>query len=85
MTRLPNVFPVAATASAGPSQAGLPTRRSPRVIGGALVASVFMLTVVSLVDIWSPNWANAVFYAALVLVLLIRPTGFLGRQAVRAQ
>jgi branched-chain amino acid transport system permease protein len=54
-------------------------------IGGALIASVFMLTVVSLVDVWSPNWANAVFYAALVLVLLIRPTGFLGRQAVRAQ
>jgi branched-chain amino acid transport system permease protein len=54
-------------------------------IGGALVASVFMLTIVSLVDIWSPTWANAVFYAALVLVLLIRPTGFLGRQAVRAQ
>jgi len=54
-------------------------------IAGALVASVFMLTVVSLVDIWSPTWANAVFYAALVLVLLIRPTGFLGRQAVRAQ
>jgi branched-chain amino acid transport system permease protein len=54
-------------------------------IAGALVASVFMLTIVSLVDIWSPTWANAVFYAALVLVLLIRPTGFLGRQAVRAQ
>jgi len=54
-------------------------------IAGALVASVFMLTVVSLVDIWSPTWANAVFYAALVLVLLIRPAGFLGRQAVRAQ
>jgi len=54
-------------------------------IGGALVASVFMLTVVSLVDIWSPTWANAVFYAALVLVLLIRPTGFMGRQAVRAE
>ena len=44
-----------------------------------------MLTVVSLVDVWSPNWANAVFYAALVLVLLIRPTGFFGRQAVRAE
>ena len=54
-------------------------------IGGALVASVFMLTVVSLVDVWSPNWANAVFYAALVLVLLIRPTGFFGRQVVRAE
>jgi branched-chain amino acid transport system permease protein len=47
-------------------------------IGGALVASVFMLTLESLVDVWSPNWAIVVFYAALVLVLLIKPTGFLG-------
>jgi branched-chain amino acid transport system permease protein len=54
-------------------------------IGGALAASVFMLTVESLVDIWSPQWAIVVFYAALVVVLVIRPTGFFGRQAVRAQ
>ena len=54
-------------------------------IGGALIASVFMLTLESVVDIWQPTWAVAVFYAALVLVLLIRPTGFFGRQAVRAQ
>jgi branched-chain amino acid transport system permease protein len=54
-------------------------------IGGALVASVFMLTVESLVDIWSPNWAIIVFYAALVIVLLVRPTGFFGRAPVRAQ
>ena len=54
-------------------------------IGGALAASVFMLTLESLVDVWSPNWAIVVFYAALVLVLVIRPTGFLGRKAVRAQ
>jgi len=54
-------------------------------IGGALVASVFMLTLESLVDIWQPNWAIVVFYAALVLVLVIRPTGFFGRKAVRAQ
>ena len=53
--------------------------------GGALAASVFMLTVESLVDIWSPTWAIAVFYAALVVVLVIRPTGFFGRQPVRAQ
>jgi len=26
-----------------------------------------------------------VFYAALVIVLVIRPTGFFGRQPVRAQ
>ncbi len=54
-------------------------------IGGALAASVFMLTLESLVDVWQPQWATAVFYAALVLVLLIRPTGFFGRAPVRAQ
>ena len=54
-------------------------------IGGALAASVFMITLESVVDIWQPTWAVAVFYAALVLVLLIRPTGFFGRKAVRAQ
>ena len=54
-------------------------------IGGAMVAAVFMLTLESLVDVWSPNWAIVVFYAALVLVLLVRPTGFFGRQPVRAQ
>jgi branched-chain amino acid transport system permease protein len=47
-------------------------------IGGALAASIFMLTLESLVDIWQPQWAIVVFYAALVLVLLIRPTGFFG-------
>jgi branched-chain amino acid transport system permease protein len=47
-------------------------------IGGALAASVFMLTLEALVDIWQPQWAIVVFYAALVLVLLIRPTGFFG-------
>jgi branched-chain amino acid transport system permease protein len=54
-------------------------------IGGALVASVFMITLESVVTVWYPTWAVAVFYAALVLVLLIRPTGFFGRKAVRAQ
>jgi len=54
-------------------------------IGGALAASVFMLVVESLVTIWSPNWAVAVFYAALVVVLVVRPTGFFGRKEVRAQ
>jgi len=54
-------------------------------IGGALVASVFMITLESLVDIWQPEWAIVVFYAALVIVLVFRPTGFFGRKAVRAQ
>ncbi|MBV9095227.1 MAG: branched-chain amino acid ABC transporter permease [Streptosporangiaceae bacterium] len=54
-------------------------------IGGALAASVFMLTLESVVDIWSPQWAIAVFYAALVVVLVVRPTGFFGRAPARAQ
>ena len=54
-------------------------------IGGALAAAVFMITLESVVDIWSPNWAILVFYAALVLVLTFRPTGLFGRQAARAQ
>jgi branched-chain amino acid transport system permease protein len=54
-------------------------------IGGALAAAVFMITVESLVDIWSPDWAVVVFYAALVIVLTIRPTGLFGRREVRAQ
>jgi branched-chain amino acid transport system permease protein len=54
-------------------------------VGGALAASVFMLTLESLVTVWQPTWAVAVYYAALVIVLLYRPTGLLGRKAVRAQ
>jgi branched-chain amino acid transport system permease protein len=54
-------------------------------IGGALAASVFMITIESVVDIWSPNWAIVVFYAALVIVLIVRPSGLFGRPAVREQ
>jgi branched-chain amino acid transport system permease protein len=54
-------------------------------VGGALAASVFMITLESVVTIWYPTWAIVVFYAALVVVLLVKPTGFLGRKAVRAQ
>ncbi|HEY1643026.1 MAG TPA: branched-chain amino acid ABC transporter permease [Streptosporangiaceae bacterium] len=54
-------------------------------VGGALVAAVFMTTAESIVDVWSPNWAVAVFYVALVVVLTIRPAGLLGRAPVRAQ
>jgi branched-chain amino acid transport system permease protein len=54
-------------------------------IGGALAAAIFMITIESLVTIWSPNWAIVVFYVALVLVLTVRPVGLFGRQEVRAQ
>ena len=54
-------------------------------IGGALAAAVFMTTAEALVDIWSPDWAVVVFYVALVLVLVIRPSGLFGRAPARAQ
>jgi branched-chain amino acid transport system permease protein len=54
-------------------------------VGGAMFASIFMITVESVVTIWYPTWAIVVFYAALVVVLLVKPTGFFGRQEVRAQ
>jgi branched-chain amino acid transport system permease protein len=54
-------------------------------IGGALAAAVFMTTVESIVNIWSPTWSVVVFYAALVLVLTFRPNGLFGRREVRAQ
>jgi branched-chain amino acid transport system permease protein len=54
-------------------------------IGGALAASVFMITVESLVDIWNPSWSVVVFYGALVVVLTFRPTGLFGRREARAQ
>ena len=54
-------------------------------IGGALAAAIFMTTVESLVQIWSPTWSVVVFYAALVVVLTIRPQGLFGRREARAQ
>ena len=54
-------------------------------VGGAFGAAIFMLTLESVVTIWQPTWAVAVFYAALVVVLLWRPTGLFGQKAVRAQ
>lgn len=54
-------------------------------IGGALIAAMFMLTLEAVVDIWQPTWAVVVFYLALVIVLLVKPTGLFGRKAARAQ
>ncbi|HEX7165208.1 MAG TPA: branched-chain amino acid ABC transporter permease [Trebonia sp.] len=54
-------------------------------VGGALGASLFMLTLESVVTVWYPTWAVVVYYAALVIVLLYRPSGLFGRKAVRAQ
>ena len=54
-------------------------------IGGALVAALFMSVTEAIVDIWSPTWSVVVFYAALVIVLTIRPVGLFGRKEARAQ
>jgi branched-chain amino acid transport system permease protein len=55
-------------------------------IGGAMAAAIFILVVNDVVAVaWSPTWAPLVFFAALVLVLSIRPQGLFGSSAVRAQ
>jgi branched-chain amino acid transport system permease protein len=55
-------------------------------IGGALAAAIFMLVVEDVVAVvWSPVWAPLVFFAMLVIVLSVKPSGLLGRSAARAQ
>jgi branched-chain amino acid transport system permease protein len=55
-------------------------------IGGALVAAIMMLVIQDVVAVvWSPVWGSTVFYATLVVVLLVRPQGLFGRKGVRAQ
>jgi branched-chain amino acid transport system permease protein len=55
-------------------------------IGGAMAAAIFMLVINDVVAVaWSPTWAPLVFFAALVVVLSVRPQGLLGRTSARAQ
>ena len=55
-------------------------------IGGALGASIIMITLESLVDVyWNPEWSVAVFFVVMILVLLFRPQGLFGRLEARAQ
>jgi branched-chain amino acid transport system permease protein len=55
-------------------------------IGGAMAAAIFLLVINDVVAVaWSPTWAPLVYFAALVLVLSVRPQGLFGRSAVRAQ
>jgi branched-chain amino acid transport system permease protein len=55
-------------------------------LSGALIASIVMLVIQDVVAVtWSPTWGQTTFYLVLVLVLLVRPQGLLGRKAVRAQ
>jgi branched-chain amino acid transport system permease protein len=55
-------------------------------IGGAMIAAVLLLVINDVVSVaWSPTWAPLVYFAALVVVLSIRPQGLFGKAAVRAQ
>jgi branched-chain amino acid transport system permease protein len=55
-------------------------------IGGALVAAIVALVIEDVTAVlWSPVWSSTMFFAILVLVLIVRPTGLFGQQAVRAQ
>jgi branched-chain amino acid transport system permease protein len=55
-------------------------------LSGALIASVLMLVIEDVVAVvWSPTWGQTTFYIVLVIILLLRPQGLLGRKAVRAQ
>lgn len=47
---------------------------------GALIASVVMLVIEDVTAVvWSPVWASTVFFALLVLVLVLRPRGLFGQ------
>ena len=55
-------------------------------LSGALIASILMLVIQDVVAVvWSPTWGQTTFYIILIIVLLVRPQGLLGRKAVRAQ
>lgn len=55
-------------------------------VGGALAGAVCMLVVEDVVSVvWAPTWAPLMYFAVLVLVLLVKPTGMFGQQEVRAQ
>ena len=55
-------------------------------IGGAMASAVLLLVLADVVAVeWSPVWSILVFYAAILLVLSLRPNGLFGARAVRAQ
>ena len=55
-------------------------------IGGAMAGAILLLVINDVVAVWwSPTWAPLVYFAALVVVLSLRPQGLFGKAAVRAQ
>jgi branched-chain amino acid transport system permease protein len=55
-------------------------------LSGALIASVGMLVVEDVVaQVWEPHWATTVFFVLLVIILVLRPQGLLGKAGSRKQ
>ena len=55
-------------------------------VQGALIGAIIMLVLSDVTAVvWSPVWSSAVFFIALVLLLLFRPQGLFGRLATRKQ
>jgi branched-chain amino acid transport system permease protein len=55
-------------------------------LSGALIASVGMLVVEDVTAVvWSPVWANTVFFILLVIILVLRPQGLFGQVEGRKQ
>jgi branched-chain amino acid transport system permease protein len=55
-------------------------------LSGALIAAVFALVVEDVTAVvWSPTWASTVFFVLLIVILLARPQGLLGKISGRAQ
>ncbi|MBA2677353.1 MAG: branched-chain amino acid ABC transporter permease [Ktedonobacteraceae bacterium] len=53
---------------------------------GTLLASVLMLVIGNVTAlIWSPVWSSSVFFALLIVLLLVRPQGLFGQQEGRQQ
>ena len=55
-------------------------------IGGAMASAVLLLVLADVIAVaWAPVWSILVFFAAILLVLSIRPEGLFGARAGRAQ
>jgi branched-chain amino acid transport system permease protein len=55
-------------------------------LGGVLIASLAMLVIEDITAVvWSPVWSSTVFFALLVVLLLVRPQGLFGKLETRRQ
>ena len=53
---------------------------------GAFIASISMLVIEDVTSVvWSPVWATTVFFALLIIIMIVRPQGLFGKLAGRQQ